>query len=321
MIPMNVTVGPLATADADGICVSQLNGAASGLALNGALSAGGDVDAIATAQAVGGAGALTLDGVLTVSGTAHVGEPGIVTITSAGDDTGITFTVAGVLYGVNGNPLYQSEVITGSSSTIVASTKRFSTVTSVTASGAAAGNVSVGIGGTVTLDKPRRVLVTTTADETGVVFTISGTDWNDHPISEALTGVNATTAYTTLDFTTVTAVTVDGALAGAVTIGTNGVASSRPVFFDHFGFGEISLQATVTGTVSYTIQQTLHDPSTLTDGLQDVTWVDHPDTDVVAATATAQANYAYLPYMSRITLNSGTGSVNLIAIQAAVSPL
>lgn len=319
MIPMSVTVGPLATADADGICASQLPPAAAGLALNGALSSGADADGIAQAQAVAGAGALTLNGVLVKSGVAYLGAPGIVTITSAGDDSGIAFTVVGLRYGVNGNVVAVSETLTGANTSITATTKTYSTVTSVTADGAAAGNVSVGVNGTVTLDEPRRVLLTTTADETGITFTITGTDWNNNPISETLAGVNTTTAYTDYDFATVTSITVDGAATAALTIGTNGVASSRPIRFDEFAFPQISLQATVTGTANFTVQQTVQDMAAV--GYTSISWVDHPDADFVAATATAQANYAYLPSWARITLNSGTGSVNLTAIQSANVPL
>jgi len=107
-----------------------------------------DADGIAEAQAVAGAGALTLDGALIIDSkyTAD-GEKGSqccrqIGILSAGDDSGITFTVVGL----DPDGKAQTEVITGSGDApgTAESTSYWSELTSVTASGAAAGNVSVG---------------------------------------------------------------------------------------------------------------------------------------------------------------------------------
>lgn len=314
--PIVVTVGALATADADGIAASQTNPGAFELSLNGALSSGSSATNIAASQAVGSATTLTLDGVLVKDGVAHLGGNKRIIITSAGNDTGITFTVAGTLSGGAANGIaYQSEVVTGSNASVVGTTKLFTTITSVTSSGAAAGNVSVGVNGSVTLDKPRRVLITSAGNDSGITFTVYGTDWNNNPISQAVTGGNATTAATTLDFATVDRIKLSAAAAGAVTVGTNGVAASRPIFFDPHADPAVGLQVSVTGTVSYTVQQSLDDPNRV--GLASVNWVDHPDTNLVAATATKQGNYAYLPHVSRIVLNSGSGTVVMTAIQAA----
>ena len=275
---------------------------------------------ICAAQAVAGAGALTINGTLVNGGVAYLNPAGYVIITSAGNDTGITFTVVGQLYGPNGNVQTQSEAVTGSNASVVSTTKTYSNITSITASGAAAGNVSVGTNATVaTLDKPRRIMITSAGNDSGITFTVSGTDWNNANISQAVTGGNATTAVTTLDFATVTKIIASAATASTVTVGTNGVAGSRPICFDQFGFPQISLQVSVTGTVNYTVQQSLDDPNRV--GLASMNWVNHPDSTLVAATATAQGNYAYLPQVSRVVLNSGTGSITLTAIQAANVPL
>lgn len=312
MIPISVTVGPLATADADGVCLSQTAPAAGALALNGALTAGFDADAFATAQAVAAAGDLTLDGALTQSGVGYMPTPGYVTVTSAGDDSGITFTVKGMLYGAGG-PAYQSETITGANTSVVSTTVRFHTVTAVTASDAAAGNVSVGTNGVATMDMARRVRITSAGNDSGITFTITGTDWNNNAVTETVTGANASTADSTRDFLTITKIVASGATANAVTIGTNGVASSRPIRLDEFGSNGVSQQVTVTGTVSFTVQQSLDDPEDV--GLSSVTWLSHADSDFVNGTASAQSNYAYTPLVSRILLNSGTGTVVYTLIQ------
>lgn len=101
-------------------------------------------DGLALAQAVAGAGALTLNGSL-ISGGTFTSADGMghqIGILSAGDDSLITFTVVGT--DANGKAL--TETIAGSAGApgTAETTKYFYTVTSVTASAAAAGNVSVG---------------------------------------------------------------------------------------------------------------------------------------------------------------------------------
>jgi hypothetical protein len=103
-----------------------------------------DPDGLAKAQAVAGAGALSLDGDL-ISGGSFTSADGMghqLGVLSAGDDSLITFTVVGT--DANGKAL--SEAVAGSAGAPGTSetTKYFYTVSSVTASGAAAGNVSVG---------------------------------------------------------------------------------------------------------------------------------------------------------------------------------
>lgn len=181
-----------------------------------------------------------------------------------------------------------------------------------------AGNLTIAgalaSGGSVTLDKPRRILVTTGSDESAKTLTIYGTNWYGQSITETMTGPNATTGYTTYDFATVTRVAVSAAFTGAVKVGTNGIASSPPIFLDPYGLGPTSIQVVVSGTVNYTIQQSLDDPNSV--GYTSTTWVSHPDTAVAAATASAQSNYAYAPRVARLLLNSGTGSATLTIIQS-----
>jgi hypothetical protein len=177
-------------------------------------------------------------------------------------------------------------------------------------------------GGVARLGASRRVLITTTADETGVTFTVTGTNRAGDVLSEAVTGVNNTSTYTDLDFFTVTTVTNSAALAGNVTIGTNGIGGSDWVMFDPWGFPPVAVQLTVSGTVNYTLQQTLEDPNDPTSPVAaaDIAWLDSADTAVVAAIATKQTNYTYAPRYARVRINSGTGTVTGTFIQAAVVP-
>lgn len=185
----------------------------------------------------------------------------------------------------------------------------------------AAGNLTLNgalvVAGVGVLDVARRVLITTVSNESAKTLTLYGTDWNGNSVSETITGPNATTAQSVYDYKTITRVAVSAAFTGAVTVGTNGVASSRPIFLDEWMMAPVSLQAVVVGTVNFTVQQTLDDPTIIgaTMTYTGVTWVNHPDTALAAATATAQGNYAYAPRMVRVLLNSGTGSVTLTTLQ------
>jgi hypothetical protein len=98
---------------------------------------------------------------------------------------------------------------------------------------------------------------------------------------------------------------------------SGGAKNSNAVVLDYYGRPEVSLQVVVTGTVNYTIQQTLDNP--LTAGAT-ITWFNHPDANLVAQTVNRQGNYAYIPTAVRIVLNSGTGSVVLTVTQAGLHP-
>lgn len=105
-----------------------------------------DADGIRTIASIGSAGELTLNGALVSNGIATIsGQPKSevgqkVTILSAGDDTGDTFTIVGV----DSDGKREAEVLTGGSGGAVHSARYYYTVISITASGASAGNVTIG---------------------------------------------------------------------------------------------------------------------------------------------------------------------------------
>lgn len=117
MQPIVVSVGPLASASANNI---------------------------ATSQTVSGAGSVSLDGALVTDGVAYLDTPRQVKISSAGNDTGITFTVTGTTFG----NVSVSQTVTGTSGSSVSTTVDFSTVTSITTSGStSASGITVGTNG------------------------------------------------------------------------------------------------------------------------------------------------------------------------------
>jgi hypothetical protein len=190
------------------------------------------------------------------------------------------------------------------------------------AAGALTLNGALVTSGVAVMDQPRRVLITATGNESAKTFTITGTNWSGQVWGETITGPNATTTQSVLDYATVTSITISAAAANALTIGTSGVASSPWVRLDHWSQPETSIQATVTGTVNYTVQQTLQDPNSSTNPVTPslITWVNSSDPNMVGATGTIQSNYAFAPTFTRITLNSGTGSVSGVFAQSGIVP-
>jgi hypothetical protein len=100
-----------------------------------------DADGITTSASLSGAGTLAINGALASTGTVTLSSGRQVTITSASDDTGVTFTVTGT--DVNGAA--QTEAITGADGAAATSTKYFKTITEIANSAASAGAVTAGI--------------------------------------------------------------------------------------------------------------------------------------------------------------------------------
>lgn len=348
---MTITVGGLATADDDGVSLSQ-KAAVSGtnyLVINGVLAGSGAsatfvANSICASQTPGGAVALTINGTLATTdpvagagGTAAAGSstvrfpvPQRIYITGGSDESGKTFTVVGTLQSTNtfGPGTIISEVITGPNASTAASAKLYSTIISITASAGTTGAITVGHSGTATMDKARRVDITSGGNDTGITFTVVGTDLNGDPITESLIGASGGAVTTALSYLTVTQISTSGAIATTVKIGSSAVADSQWVYFDRLSAtAPIAIQVEGSGTVNWTVRQSLSDPSIISNQLptptyiwspSGVVWVNHPDTALVASAVTSgvQGNYAYAPALAKIVLNSGTGSVRATFIQA-----
>lgn len=69
------------------------------------------------------------------------------------------------------------------------------------------------------------------------------------------------------------------------------------------------LYCVVDGTVNYDIEVTGDDPAS------SPTWFDHPDTNLVAATANQRGVLDFPAAAVRVTVNSGAGSVTLTVLQ------
>jgi len=190
------------------------------------------------------------------------------------------------------------------------------------AAGAMTLNGALVVSGVAVMDNSRRVLITAAGNESAKTFTVTGIGANGNAVSEIITGPNATTAQSVLDYKTVTSITISAAAAGAITVGTSGVGGSRWVSFDAFAPSFISLQCNVTGTINYTVQTTLNDPYDPITPVApaSVVWVNSSDSAVVGATANQQSNFLFCPVYARILINSGTGSVATTFLQSSSVP-
>lgn len=167
-----------------------------------------DADGIATSQtpAAGGAQSLTLDGALVSGGVATFSAAQTVTITSAGNDTGRTFTVTGT----NADGAAETEAITGASGGAASSTKFFKTVSSIvvdanTAGAVTAGITAVGVSKWIKLDYHKTIF------NVGIGVAVSGTvNYTvQHAFTDPEAGANVPVAFNHADLASQTA-TADG---------------------------------------------------------------------------------------------------------------
>lgn len=342
-LPITVTVGPLATATATGVSLSQKAPASQYLVINGT-KAGSTFSAnsICLSQSPAGAGAMTLNGALAntnpiagAGGTAAAGAavaylstPSRIYITGGSNESGRTFTIVGTQQSPNtfGTGIVVTETVTGPNASVASSANLYSTIISITVDAATAGAITVGHSGTATLDVQRRIIITSGGNDSGITFALVGLDGQGCPISETITGANASAAQSALSYLTVISIKPSAAVATTVTVGTNTVADSQSVFFDYLASNaQVAMQCTVSGTVNGTVQQTLEDPTTITNQLPtptyrwtqaSVAWLNHPDPALVGFITTVQGGYAYTPRSARVTLNSGTGSITSTFMQS-----
>lgn len=101
-----------------------------------------DPDGISTAASVGNNASLVIGGALASDGAVTFDEPRNITILSAGDDSGISFTATGT--DETGSAVTES--ITGADTGTATGTTFFATITAIAAVGNPAGNVSAGSG-------------------------------------------------------------------------------------------------------------------------------------------------------------------------------
>ncbi|WP_421696930.1 hypothetical protein [Ancylobacter sp.] len=209
-----------------------------------------------------------------------------------------------------GNPVTYTLQLAAASANNIATTQTPSGAGNLTLNG------STVVDGVAILDVARRVLITCAGNNSGVTFTIYGTNHTGSPIYETITGPNTTTAQSTFDYKTVTRIAISGASTGSLTVGTSSVGSTPWIISNiHAITPSIGLTCVVSGTVNYTVEYTPDNIMT-TPLLTAPTAIAHPTLAIEDATAWGYFDFPIYGY--RLTINSGTGSVTFTGIQAGI---
>lgn len=111
------------------------------------------------------------------------------------------------------------------------------------------------------ISQPAHVSIYSAGNNSGVTFTVTGTDRYGNSLTEAITGPNATTVYGDKNFRTVTSVTVDDAITGNAEVGNGNVLESAwwPVDYHIQGYNT-HVKESSDLNMNYVVQHTFDDP-------------------------------------------------------------
>lgn len=185
------------------------------------------------------------------------------------------------------------------------------------AAGALTLNGALVSAGIATLSPARRVGITSAANDSGITWTITGTNGSTNLQSETIAGGSFGAAQSNFDYLTVTSIVGSGATAGAVTAGTTSVGSTRWLISTpevtpfNVGIGLIFLS----GTASVTVEHTYDDPNRLPANVTYPYPFAHPI--LAGITSTTDGGYSEVIVAYRATM-TGVGSVRMASIQAGV---
>jgi hypothetical protein len=173
-------------------------------------------------------------------------------------------------------------------------------------------NGALATGGVATLDVARHIAIASTGDESTKTFTVTGTDRYGSVVTETTLGPNATTKKLTYNFKTITAITIDAAPAGNLTVGTTDEAETQVVpveyLVDQYSYlGSISSG----GSLTYAVQYTLDDPFSALFNENTAVWVD--DATGKTGTYSAIITRSVRAVRAKVTsFSSGTLSFTLV---------
>lgn len=182
-------------------------------------------------------------------------------------------------------------------------------------------------GGIATLDTQRRVIITSGGNDSGITFTIWGTNSNGSNIRDTIAGTTGVTQ-SKLDFKTVTRIAASGATASTVTAGTNGVGSTHWLRYDpHLTPPNMSLSGELlSGSANWGVQYCYDEflvtpgqtqiPAYMPDTPAPTAW---PHADLQAQTGTKDGNITVPCVGVRFIINSGTGTMRFTAQQSGVA--
>jgi hypothetical protein len=174
-------------------------------------------------------------------------------------------------------------------------------------------NGTLASGGVATLAAQQQLGFTSAGNDAAVVFTITGTNDQGAVVSETVTGVNANTVNTVLNYKTVTSITASAAVAVAVSVDTIALGASAAIPLDIYLQNGHTVSVKLTGAVNYTVQVTNDDPFN-TPPSTPLTWITDPA--IAAGSTTNQVGSTANVYRAvRLLTNSGAGSAQITVTQ------
>lgn len=158
------------------------------------------------------------------------------------------------------------------------------------------------------------ITITSAGDDSGITFTIYGTNNSGANIQETVAGYNTGATTSTLSFKTVTRISASGATASDVEVGTAQSGQTDWIPMDIYTPSQVTnVSVTVSGTINYTVQYTNEDPFDLSITQQAVS---HPTAALVGATTSQTAGVTgTLMRAMRFKVNSGSGTARVTIVQ------
>ena len=209
-------------ADVDTIADAQSVATPFYMSLSGGAATAGDGDGICQSQSRSGAGAMIINGAdssenpVTRLSYVKYAVPRTIAFYSGSDNSAITLTVKGL--GVNG--VVQSEEITGPNNTYAVSSNMWTQVTNVYASDTIASLLLGDPYGYVDHGSlMRQCSITSSGNDSGITFTVQGTDYQNKAQTETITGPNSTTVNGSSYFKVVASVSASNTGTGSISIG------------------------------------------------------------------------------------------------------
>lgn len=280
-----------------------------------------------------GAGLIVLDGSTTTDGG---GVTGLGTITAGSGYVPGAYRNVPVTGGSGTGAVFGS-VLVGSTGTVIAVSMIGGAIGASYVAGDSLGASAANLGGagsgfavavatggvttkTATLNTGRRVIVTSGGNDTGINFTVVGTNDTGDIQSDTFAGASGGAAQSNLDFKTVTSVTHTGSVASTVTVGTNGVASTPWLGMNWHAQPSniIAAGIVVSGAVNWSLIYTYDDPNNLPAGVSVPNEFTHSVLNGVTVTQDGAIDAGPVTAV-KFKINSGTGAFRGTVMQAGIS--
>ena len=173
----------------------------------------------------------------------------------------------------------------------------------------------------------RRVLVTSSGNDSAIYFHIVGGNQAGFQASEYLAGANATSIQSNMDYLTIASVTpsnssvaqTNASTAATVSVGVNGVGSSIWNIVNWYTTpSNISFSCVLaSGAATFSIQYTYDDPNNLPSGVPYPQPFNNPSIASATATVDGASNDPITAW--RLLVLAGTGSVRATGIQSGLA--